>query len=379
MKKNISQGIYKVLWHLLRKPFEWIFAFKHDSDREDVPTLVISNHVTNFDPILVALSFPGRRFHFVASEHLLRMGFISKVLMYLFELIPRRKGVSGGDTAMAILRKLKEGKTVGLFAEGETTWDGKTASVVSATGRMAQMSKCRLITYRLEGGYFTAPRWGKGIRRGRMYGRIVGTYSPEELKAMSREEVQATIERDIYEDAHQRQKETPVAYGKRRRAERLEAVLFQCPACKKFGKLSSKGNHLRCSCGEKWEYTAFGTFEPATPFENVAQWDAWQRQSMLEEKLPRFRDKGATLYSLVGDHDQQLLGKGDLVLKDDVLVCADQSFPLQEVTSMALVTARRLLFTVGNAYYEAVMDEACCLRKYLLRWEKVSAGAEEKV
>ena len=57
MKKNISQGIYKVLWHLLRKPFEWIFAFKHDSDREDVPTLVISNHVTNYDPILVALSF----------------------------------------------------------------------------------------------------------------------------------------------------------------------------------------------------------------------------------------------------------------------------------------------------------------------------------
>ena len=174
MKKKFSERVYGFLWHLVRKPFEWIFAFQHDSDRENVPTLIISNHVTNYDPILVALSFPGRRIHFVASEHLFRMGLISKVLTYLFEFIPRRKGVSGSDTAMSVLRQLRDGKSVGLFAEGETTWDGKTASVVSATGRLAQMSKCRLVTYRLEGGYLTAPRWGKGIRRGKMYGRIVG-------------------------------------------------------------------------------------------------------------------------------------------------------------------------------------------------------------
>ena len=104
MKKTFRERVYGFLWHLLRKPFEWIFAFKHDYDREPVPTLIISNHVTNFDPILVALSFPGRRFHFVASEHLFRMGFVSKLLTYLFDPIPRRKGVSGGDTAMAILR-----------------------------------------------------------------------------------------------------------------------------------------------------------------------------------------------------------------------------------------------------------------------------------
>ncbi|MBO7185127.1 MAG: 1-acyl-sn-glycerol-3-phosphate acyltransferase [Oscillospiraceae bacterium] len=379
MKNNGGEGLYKFLWHLLRKPFEWIFAFKHDSDREDVPTLIISNHVTNYDPILVAFSFPGRRFHFVASEHLFRMGFISKVLNYLFQPIARRKGVSGGDTAMAILRKLKEGKTVGLFAEGETTWDGKTGSVVSATGRMAKMSGCRLVTYRLEGGYFTAPRWGKGIRRGRMYGRIVGVYSPQELKAMTKEQVQAVIERDIYEDAHARQLENPVAYGKRRRAERLESLLFQCPSCRKFGKLTSRGNYLHCSCGEKWEYTAFGTFEPAAPFENVAQWDAWQQESLGAEQLPRFREKGATLYQLDTEHGQQLLGKGDLVLKEDVLSCAGHDFAMAEISTMALVTARRVLFTVGNSYYEAVMDEACCLRKYLLRWQKLSRVTEPSV
>ena len=376
MKKKFSERVYGFLWHLVRKPFEWIFAFQHDSDRENVPTLIISNHVTNYDPILVALSFPGRRIHFVASEHLFRMGLISKVLTYLFEFIPRRKGVSGSDTAMSVLRQLRDGKSVGLFAEGETTWDGKTASVVSATGRLAQMSKCRLVTYRLEGGYLTAPRWGKGIRRGKMYGRIVGVYSPEQLKAMSKEEVQAAIERDIYEDAHQRQKEAPVAYGKRRLAEGLPTVLFRCPACEKMGKLSAKGNILRCGCGNSWEFTPFGNFKTAAPFETVQQWDRWQRQSLQADAVAQMRDTGATLYILGGDHRQQKLGKGDLVLKDDVLTCTGQSFALAEISTMALITTRRMLFTVGNAYYEVVMDKPCCLRKYLLRWKKISAVTE---
>ena len=373
MKKKFSERVYGFLWHLVRKPFEWIFAFQHDSDRENVPTLIISNHVTNYDPILVALSFPGRRIHFVASEHLFRMGLISKVLTYLFEFIPRRKGVSGSDTAMSVLRQLRDGKSVGLFAEGETTWDGKTASVVSATGRLAQMSKCRLVTYRLEGGYLTAPRWGKGIRRGKMYGRIVGIYSPEELKAMGKEEVQRIIERDIYEDALARQQENPVAYGKRRRAEGLENVLFRCPVCGSYANLRSKGNYLYCSCGEKWEYTAYGRFEPPTPFETVEAWDLWQRQKLQEQRLPTLRERELTLTRLIDDHNQEVVGKGSLQLRGDVLRCCGTNFQLEEISSMALITTKRLLFTVGDQYYEIKAKKPLCLRKYLLCWQKARA------
>jgi 1-acyl-sn-glycerol-3-phosphate acyltransferase len=371
MKKKFSERVYGFLWALLRKPFEWIFAFSHDYDRENVPTLIISNHVTNFDPILVAFSFPGRRFHFVASEHLFRMGFVSKLLTWLFEPIPRRKGVSGGDTAMAILRRLREGKTVCLFAEGETTWDGKTAEIFSATGRLAQMGKCRLITYRLEGGYNTAPRWGKGIRRGKMHGRIVGVYSPAEVKAMGKE-VTGYIQRDIFEDADARQKENPVAYGKRNLAKNLEVALFKCPVCGAYETLSSRGNFLHCTCGAKWEYTPYGCFQPATPFETVGQWDAWQRRQ-LEGESPNFRAQGMRLSRLTDEHGQENLGVGDLVLEDGILTCCGLRVALEEVSSIALVTTKRLLLTVGSDYYELKAKKPLCLRKFLLSWQKIAA------
>lgn len=368
MKKTFSERLYGFLWHLLRWPVKKIFAFTCDEDRQDEPTLIISNHVTNFDPILVAYSFPGRRFHFVASEHLFRMGFVTKLLTFLFEPVARRKGVSGGDTALACVRKLRAGKTVGLFAEGETTWDGKTAEIFSATGRLAQMGKCRLVTYRLEGGYFTAPRWGKGIRRGRLHGRIVGIYSAEEVKAMGKE-VTAVIQRDIFEDADLRQRETPVAYGKRRRAENLEVVLFKCPACGAYESLQSQGNFLRCTCGKQWEFTAFGRFEPAEPFETVAGWDAWQRRQ-LEAENPAFREEGLQLSLLGEEHDQQILGAGVLELKEGVLHCCGQSFRLEEISSMALITTKRLLFTADNSYYELKAKKPLCLRKFYLCWQK---------
>lgn len=371
MKKTFSERLYGFLWHLLRWPFEKIFAFTHDDDRENVPTLIISNHVTNFDPILVAFSFPGRRFHFVASEHLFRMGFVTKLLTWLFEPVARRKGVSGGDTAMACVRKLRAGKTVGLFAEGETTWDGKTAEIVAATGRLAKMGNCRLVTYRLEGGYFTAPRWGKGIRRGKMHGRIVGIYSAEEVKAMGKDEIGHIIQRDIFEDADRRQRENPVAYGKRRRAEHLEAVLFKCPACGEYGRLTSRGNFLRCGCGKQWEYTAFGRFDPPAPFETVAGWDAWQRQELEKEENPSFREEDLQLSLLGDDHSQEILGSGTLELRGNTLSCCGRSFVLEEITTMALITTKRLLFTVGGDYYEAKAKKPLCLRKFYLCWQKL--------
>ena len=368
MKKTFSEYVYLVLWHLLRWPFEKIFGFSRDVDSEQVPTLVISNHVTNFDPILVGLSFSGRRAHFVASEHLFRMGFVSKLLTFIFQPIARRKGVSGGDTAMAILRRLREGKTVILFAEGETTWDGKTADIFSATGRLAQMGKCRLITYRLEGGYLTAPRWGKGIRRGKMYGRIVGSYSAEEVKAMGKE-VTAVIQRDIFEDADLRQQQAPVAYGKRRLAENLDVVLFKCPACEAYESLTSQGNFLRCSCGRQWEFTPFGRFRPAAPFETVGQWDAWQRQQ-LEQQLPDLQAEDLTLSRMEQEHGAEILATGTVQLRGEELTCCGRTFPLEQITSMALITTKRLLFTVGNDYYELKAKQPTCLRKFLLRWQK---------
>lgn len=378
-RPHILNNILRIL---LQRPFEWIFCFRHENLKLDEPTLIVCNHVTNFDAILASLCFPGYHAHFVASEHMLRKGLLSKLLQYVFSPISRRKGISGADTAMACLRKLKAGKSVFIFAEGETSWDGRTQDIFPGIGRMARISGVRLATYRLEGGYLTAPRWGKGIRRGRMQGRIAGIYSPEQLKAMKPEQIDDAIRRDIYEDAWQRQEEDPVIYRGNRRAERMETVLFLCPRCGGYSTLTSRKNTLRCSCGLQADVTPLGTFEGEKPFKNLAHWDAWQRQKFENQlslgNIPPLFDENMSLYALHDqDHGQDLLCHGRMVLEQGVLHIGRESFPLESITGMGLVMGNGLVFHADGRYLELKAPEKRCLRKYYLAWRHVNQQAKE--
>ena len=347
-----------------------IFRFSYEKHKLDGPTLVISNHVTNYDPLLVSICFPRDHMHFVSSEHLFRLGWISKFLRYVFDPIPRRKGTSGADTAMACTRKLRDGRSVCLFAEGECSWDGVTQEIFPATGRLARMGNATLITFRLEGGYLTAPRWGKGIRKGRMHGRIVGIYSPEELKAMDKNAITALIQRDVFEDTWQQQKTAPVSYRSRRRAENLHVVLWACPHCHGVGTLRGKGNFLSCTCGKQWEFTEFGSFAPAEPFENIAQWDAWQTEFLTQQaQTLSFTDPRVTMLELEDGHRQTVIAQGELVLENGILRCGEEAIPLGDIDDMALVQSRMLLLSAGSRYCQLKAKDPCCLRKYYTLWK----------
>ena len=365
---------------LLVGPFlRLIFRFHPEKRRLTGPTLVICNHVTNFDPLLVSVCFPKDHMHFVASEHLFRKGLLTRFLKYAFDPIPRRKGTSGADTAMACLRKMKQGSSVCLFAEGECTWDGITAPIVSSTGRLARMSGATLITCRMEGGYLTAPRWSKGVRPGRMDFRVVGTYGPEELRAMDGDQIEAIIQRDIHYDTWQAE---PVRFRSRRRAENLQTVLYLCPHCRRPGHLTSKGKFLSCSCGAKWEFTEFGTFAPAQPFENIAQWDAWQRRELsrqLEANDLLLRDENVTVYALGAEHQQTALATDALILDGGILRCGGVQWRLTEIDDLALVQSRNMLLSAGENYYQLHAAKSCCLRKYHAAWRHGKAAESSRV
>lgn len=378
-KKERTYKLNNFLRALLRRPFEMLFHFRHEDFSLDQPTIVVCNHVTNFDVILASLCAPGYHMHFVASEHMFRKGILSWFLKVVFDPISRRKGVSGADTVMACLRKLKTGKSVFIFAEGETSWDGRTHAIFPGIGRMARISGARLITYRLEGGYLSAPRWGKGIRRGNMQGRVAGIYRPEELKAMPPEQIESRISRDIYEDAWQRQAENPVIYKSRRRAEKMEAVLFLCPKCGGFGTLKSHRHTLSCTCGLQTEVTPYGTFSQEQPFPNLAAWDAWQRQKMEEllsfGNLPTLSDPDISLFALdEADHGQRLVCTGTLQLRQNVLRIGQEAFPLETISGMGLVMGNAMVFHADGRYLELRAKEKMCMRKYFLAWQHASAS-----
>ena len=369
------QRIWRVLHPVLQIWLSRKFNLKHEDLQVEGPVILIPNHVSAWDPFLVAMSLREKQVYFVASEHLFRLGLVSKLLNWLVAPIPRRKGTTGTDTVKACLRHLRQGHSVCLFAEGEQCWDGVSAPIFPATGKMVKASGATLVTYRLEGGYLSCPRWGRGVRRGAVYGHPVGVYPPEQLKDMSAQEVNALIQRDIEEDAWLRQQEKAVHFRGRNRAEGMERALYACPACLRIGTLRTAGDRIFCACGFERQYLETGFFSPAEPFARIDQWDQWQKALVKERGFSHagellFWDDGIELSRIQADHSEQSLLTGKLEQYENRLVCGDFVFPLEEIQTMAEVQTHLLLVHIQGEYYQLRTRTGANLKKYLDIWKE---------
>ena len=375
---------HRVIWNLLQPLARlWIpFRFRLECEpiREKGPMLLIVNHVTAWDPLFMALAMGRKQIYYVASEHILRAGFAGKLIKWLVAPIARRKGAASLGTVKECLRHLRSGHSVCLFAEGEQSWDGRSIPVVKGTGSLAQAAGVQVVTYRLEGGYLSLPRWGKGLRRGRIRGRVTGVYSPALLGGLAKEDINRLLNKSIQENAWERQRQEKARYMGKRPAESLERLLYLCPGCGCVGTLQSRGDQLFCPCGLRLTYTDTGFFSPDVPFADLSEWEDWQREQLHRRRFVcaekggcLFSDEAIELMRIGEGHTQTLLGTGHLAQYEDRLECAGHCFSLDDIPDMAMTQANRLLFTGADGYYQLRALNGANLRKYLEIWKEAQS------
>ena len=322
-------------------------GYSHDTCKKDFkpPYIVLANHNSNFDSVEVGVSFP-RHMYFMASEQVYRAGFKSKLLRWAFEPISKIKGSTDFLAVAKALRKIKKGKNVCLFPEANRSFNGKTHPIQEATGKLVKVSGGGLITFRFEGEYLSTPRWGKGIRKGKIYGRIVNYYTAEQLKAMSVSEVTEAIRRDLDEDAYARQEANPIKYKGKNRAEGMECAVCVCPECKKIDVITTKGNTVSCkNCGISTEYDEYGFFGEGFKFHNITQWDEWQTEFYRNyiEKFPEdsseplFSDEQVKLSKITADHAETVVGKnGTFKFFKDRIEYQNLTIKLDDITAASI-------------------------------------------
>lgn len=339
------------------------------------PLLVVSNHVTDWDPLMVGSAFKNHMY-FVGSEHIMRQGFLSRLLEYFQPLITRQKGGSAASTVKNMLSEIKQGHSVALFPEGNRTWDGVTREFPRATGKLARTSGATLVTFRLKGGYFSSPRWaGSDIHKGEMYGDIVNVYTPEQLKEMTVEQVNSAIAADIHEDAYATQRKHKIRFRSEQCAEGLESLLFICPKCGKMHRMRSYDNKFFCgACGNELRFGSSGFFSgDGTVFNNVYDWRVWQSEKIrslcesADEESPIFQDEGFGLWRVESGKSAEYLGGGYLRLyKDHLELPTGICVPIEELVGISIRGQSELhIGTVNGSNFELKSEELRCTEKYV--------------
>ena len=344
--------IYKTVGSLvpliLRK-----YGFSTDRiNKRDEPYIVVANHLTEVDMLMVAGAF-SEHMYFVAGEHLLRTKAGPKI-KWAQDPIFTYKGAPSVDTMREVIRRIKAGHNVMIFPEGSRSFNGETIRLDSGIAKLVKIAGCALATYRIEGGYFVAPRWAYTTRTGPMKGHIVNIYSSDEVKSMSKDELTDCINRDIYENAYETQRRNMYKYKGERLAEGLENYLVKCSCCGAFDSMVTEDDRFRCTeCGQSGRYTQEGFLKgKGMKFDSVYDWGVWSEKETCryieeyEDEGPVFCDNDAVLYEVLKDHSRIDLTSGEVKGYRDRLEIGTEVFAFEDISGMdMLYYGKTLVFT----------------------------------
>ena len=373
------RSVFQITRPVIRPVTRHIFRYSFQSLKGiDPPYLLLANHNTDFDPVFLGLA-SEHQIYFVATEKILRMGLLTPFVVRFFDPIIHFKGKAGISSVKEILSRLREKKNVALFPEGNRSFNGLTGDFPAATGKMARRSGATLITYRLHGGYFTSPRWGKGLRRGAVRGEIANIYSPEQLKSMTENQVNEAIQRDLFVDAYADQEKEQIPFSGKQLAAGLESTLFACPRCRKISTLKSTGDRISCTrCGYHADLDVYGYLHDEKGQKStITQLDSAQKKiihSLADQAKNDLLFEDTVLAESIGT-DHKVLSKWKTVLRawHDGLSIGNLFLSFQQITGMA-INQRNLLIihsSEGDRHLELSGNLSFSALKYLYLYQYV--------
>ena len=168
-KKNMPRNFiawlwYAILWCPCYAFSQVMFRFRF-SGKSHVPlsgpVLLVSNHQSNLDPVLVGLACP-RQLKYLARIGLFFFPFSLWIRALGAVPIDRERGALAG--IRATLAQLKEGNAVLIFPEGSRTPDGHLHEMLPGTSLLARRSRATIVPLALEGAFQALPRGAMFVR-----------------------------------------------------------------------------------------------------------------------------------------------------------------------------------------------------------------------
>ncbi|MBP3630903.1 MAG: 1-acyl-sn-glycerol-3-phosphate acyltransferase [Clostridia bacterium] len=321
------------------------------------PFLILSNHTTDFDPFFVAMGF-NCPIYFVMSDHVASLK-TGKLIKHLVSPIPITKSGVDAETVKSIFSVIRQGGAVGLFPEGNKSFDGDMSWIKPSTGKLIKKLNCPIIIYKTEGGYFSSPRWTKNKRRGKVHSYISRIIYPNELKKLEDNQIYSLIKTSLYVNAYDSQKKNKIKYIARNYAKNIEAFLYACPSCGSLSSVYGDGDHIKCkNCDLDAIYNEFGYIENCE-MDRLDKWDNFQKQRLIDmpfegfdDTTPIFKDSNWQVQQKKTKYKSKTLGKFNSIITKNELILDNKSkeikITLKDISGTAIEGACGIQLQLKN-------------------------------
>lgn len=285
-KVKINPWFYNSVKPLLRiwleKNFNLEATIPDEVKNLKPPYLILPTHQGFWDPFMAGI-YIKHKIYYIASDAVFRSPFF-KIVMKLIGAIPKTKAQSDIDALKNIFMVKERGDVIGIFPEGRRTWDGATLPLVYSTSKLIRMLKVPVVVVVFKGGFFSQPRWGFHIQKGKVTMEYKILFRDDEVKSMKVDDIHRKLADALSFNEFEYQDEVSIEYKGRKSAEYLEQVLYTCPSCSTLGSMYSKGKNFTCkNCNYELEYNLLRKFESSKNkviFDNIRDWNLWQQENL---------------------------------------------------------------------------------------------------
>ncbi len=161
------------------------------------PVLIVANHQSFLDPVVLGVSGHRRPFHAMARDTLFHNPVFGWLIRSL-RAIPIDQEASDLRAMRACIGVLKRGEVLLIFPEGSRTEDGSTAPFAPGTMVLIKRARPMVVPVAIEGAHHA---WPRGQTLPRATGRIMAMYGrpicADKLMAMGAERALAHLRDQI--------------------------------------------------------------------------------------------------------------------------------------------------------------------------------------
>ena len=249
------------------------------------PYVLLCNHNAFMDfKVATKAIWPARANYVVAID-----GFIGREkLLRNVGCICKRKFTNDLILIRQLQNTIKNGDIAIIYPEARYSLCGTTAVLPESLGKMCRLFGVPVVSLICHGHHVNSPFWNlhdRGVKP--TEAELSLLFTPEQLKTLPVDELNARIVERFQYDDHKWQKDRGIRITYPKRAEGLHKVLYQCASCGTEYSMISEGDKLICkSCGKKWTLTELGELkadEGKTVFSHIPDWYEWERGNVRAE------------------------------------------------------------------------------------------------
>ena len=264
---------------LIRAKYGHFLEIKGDKIPK-APFIFVANHANFLDPWIVC-HLSKVPVAIMMNEDGFKASAFQRWYLKNIGAFPKKKGLSDISAMKKSISAIKSGKTLMVFPEGQTSWDGETQPIYSGIEKMAQKMGVPLVMCRIESNFVAHPWWADYGRKGQIT-VIVKVLDSKIVKEKSSDDLRSEIINHI------KNEDVEISHYKKFTGKNLvsgmQNFIWLCPSCSEKENLKFIGNTVSCEkCGANFLFNAnLWLVNPINSVRNLHHWVKIQKKFVKE-------------------------------------------------------------------------------------------------